>query len=143
LISPAGLGQEINARYIDGFVASESRRDLKPVLQYLFADADLVSRSMVEDLLKYKRLDGVQSALRGLASALFKDGRQVRNLADDLGTLTLPIQIVWGAKDAIIPAAHAKALPTARVEIIEAAGHMAQMEAAGRVNDLIKAQAAR
>jgi len=143
LISPAGLGQEINAKYIDGFVASESRRDLKPVLQYLFADAELVSRSMVEDLLKYKRLDGVQAALRGLASALFKDGRQGRNLAEDLAKLTLPIQVVWGAKDAIIPAAHAKALPNARVEIIDAAGHMAQMEAAGRVNDLIKAQVAR
>jgi len=143
LISAAGLGQEINAKYIDGFVASESRRDLKPVLQYLFADAELVSRSMVEDLLKYKRLDGVQAALRGLASALFKDGRQGRNLVEDLAKLTLPIQVVWGAKDAIIPAAHAKALPNARVEVIDAAGHMAQMEAAGRVNDLIKAQLAR
>jgi pyruvate dehydrogenase E2 component (dihydrolipoamide acetyltransferase) len=138
LISPAGLGQEINAKYIDGFVAAESRRDLKPVLQYLFADAELVSRSMVEDLLKYKRLDGVQSALRGLASALFKDGRQARNLAEELARLSLPILIIWGAKDAIIPASHAKALPNARVEIIDAAGHMAQMEAAGRVNDLIK-----
>ncbi|HKP26954.1 MAG TPA: acetoin dehydrogenase dihydrolipoyllysine-residue acetyltransferase subunit [Dongiaceae bacterium] len=143
LISPAGLGPEINARYIDGFVASESRRDLKPVLQYLFADADLVSRSMVEDLLKYKRLDGVQQALRGLAAALFKDGRQALNLVEDLARLKLPIQVVWGVKDAIIPAAHAKALPNARVEIIDAAGHMAQMEAAGRVNDLIKAQIAR
>lgn len=142
LISPAGLGPEINAKYIDGFVAAESRRDLKPVLQYLFADAGLVSRSMVEDLLKYKRLDGVQAALRGLAAALFQDGRQVRSLAGDLGRLTLPIQVIWGARDAIIPSAHAKALPNARVEIIEAAGHMVQMEAAGRVNELIKAQLA-
>lgn len=140
LISPAGLGPEINAGYIDGFVASESRRDLKPVLQHLFADAGLVSRSMVEDLLKYKRLDGVQAALRGLASALFKDGRQGRDLAGDLARLELPIQVIWGAKDAIIPAAHARALPKARVEIIETAGHMAQMEAASKVNDLIKAQ---
>jgi pyruvate dehydrogenase E2 component (dihydrolipoamide acetyltransferase) len=143
LISPAGLGPEINAKYIDGFVASESRRDLKPVLQYLFADADLVSRQMVEDLLKYKRLDGVQAALRGLAGALFKDGRQERSLVDGLAKLALPIQVVWGAKDAIIPSTHAKALPNARVEVIDAAGHMAQMEAAGRVNDLIKAQLAR
>jgi pyruvate dehydrogenase E2 component (dihydrolipoamide acetyltransferase) len=143
LISPAGLGREIEARYIDGFVAAESRRDLKPVLQYLFADGSLVSRSMVEDLLKYKRLDGVQPALRGLASALFKDGRQAETLAGDLARLTIPIRIIWGAKDAIIPAAHAKALPNARVDIIETAGHMAQLEAAGRVNDAIKAQIAK
>ena len=97
---------------------------------------------MVEDLLKYKRLDGVQAALRGLASAMFKDGRQGRNLAGELAGLKLPIQVIWGAKDAVIPAAHAKALSNARVEIIDAAGHMSQMEAAGRVNDLIKAQIA-
>ena len=143
LISPVGLGQEIETRYIDGFVAAESRRDLKPVLQYLFADAGLVSRTMVEDLLKYKRLDGVQAALRGLAAATIKDGRQTNSLVGDMSKLALPIQIVWGAKDAVIPAAHAKALPNARVEIIDGAGHMAQMEAASRVNDLIKAQIAR
>ena len=35
---PAGFGAEINADYIDGFIAAESRRELKPVLQLLFAD---------------------------------------------------------------------------------------------------------
>ena len=42
LISPLGLGEEINTRYIDGFVAAESRRELKPVLKDLFADENLV-----------------------------------------------------------------------------------------------------
>lgn len=143
LISPAGLGPEINSAYIDGFVAAELRRDLKPVLQKLFANADLVSRSMVEDLLKVKRLDGVPDALKALSAALFKGGRQTTILAADLANASLPIQIIWGAKDAIIPVAHAHSVAGARVEIIDEAGHMAQMEAAGRVNDLIRAQAAR
>lgn len=141
LISPAGLGEEINSGYIDRFVSAESRRDLKPVLKDLFANEDLVSRQLVDDLLKFKRLDGVPEALRGLASALFRDGRQTAVLSERLKALSLPIQIVWGAKDAIIPAAHAAALADAKVEVVESAGHMAQMEAAGRVNDVIRAQA--
>ena len=32
LVAPAGLGEEINADYIDGFVAAERRRELKGVL---------------------------------------------------------------------------------------------------------------
>ena len=56
----AGLGAEINAGYIEGFVAAGSRRELKPVLEQLFADPALVSRQMVDDVLKYKRLDGVR-----------------------------------------------------------------------------------
>lgn len=142
LISPAGLGEEINSAYIDGFVSAESRRDLKPVLKDLFADENLVSRQMVDELLKFKRLDGVPEALKGLAAAMFKDGRQTRLLLHDLRSASLPIQVVWGAKDAIIPVAHAAALPRAKVEVIDPVGHMAMMEASGKVNDLIRAQAA-
>lgn len=142
LISPAGLGEDVNSGYIDGFVSAESRRDLKPVLKDLFANEDLVSRQMVDDLLKYKRLDGVPEALGGLASAMFRDGKQTRLLSHDLRAVSFPIQIVWGAKDAIIPASHAAALPAAKVEVIDAVGHMAMMEASGKVNELIRAQAA-
>jgi len=142
LIGSLGLGEEINAAYIDGFVVAESRRDLKPVLKELFADENLVSRQMVDDLLKYKRLDGVRETLRGLADATFRDGRQVHVLVHDLQAAAVPVQIIWGARDAIIPAAHASLLPAAKVEIVEGAGHMVMMEAAGRVNQLIRAFAA-
>jgi pyruvate dehydrogenase E2 component (dihydrolipoamide acetyltransferase) len=142
LIDSAGLGDEINSKYIDAFVAAESRRDLKPVVQLLFANADLVTRSMLDDLLKYKRLDGVQDALCGLAASMFSQGRQTTVLAERLAKSPIPVQLVWGAKDAIIPVAHTKALPRARVEIVAEAGHMTQMDAAGLVNELVRAQAA-
>jgi pyruvate dehydrogenase E2 component (dihydrolipoamide acetyltransferase) len=139
LISPTGLGEEINSSFIDGFVAAESRRDLKSVLKSLFANEDLISRQMVDDLLKFKRLDGVTEMLRNLAGSMFRNGKQTRMLTQNLQTSPLPIQIVWGAQDAVIPPSHAKALPRAKVEIINGAGHMAMMEAAGKVNELIRA----
>lgn len=138
LISSAGLGPDINMDYIDGFVASASRRDLKPVLENLFADSGLVSRQMVDDLLKYKRLDGVGDALTALKNGVFAGGRQAAMLADALAASGVPALVVWGAEDKIVPAAHATAAKGAKVEIIEGAGHMVQMEQAGRVNGLIK-----
>ena len=54
LICSAGLGAEISSAYTDGFVATSSRRDLKAVLEEL-ADPGLVSRQLVDDVLKYKR----------------------------------------------------------------------------------------
>jgi pyruvate dehydrogenase E2 component (dihydrolipoamide acetyltransferase) len=90
---------------------------------------------MVDELLKYKRLDGVADALTHLASNLFVDGRQKIILAEQISDLrTL---VVWGSEDQVIPASHAKNMKSARVEIIEGAGHMVQMEKASRVNDLI------
>jgi len=63
-------------------------------------------------------------------------------LVHDLQAATVPVQIIWGARDAIIPAAHARFLPDAKVEIVQGAGHMVMMEAAGNVNQLIRAFAA-
>ena len=62
LIASAGLGEEINADYIEGFIAANRRREMKNVLQLLFADPDLVTRDLVNDVLAYKRLDGVDEA---------------------------------------------------------------------------------
>jgi pyruvate dehydrogenase E2 component (dihydrolipoamide acetyltransferase) len=140
LISPAGLGPDINMDYINGFISSGSRRDLKPALENLFADPSLVSRQMVDDLLKYKRLDGVGDALTAVKEGVFPNGKQAVILADALRSSGVPALVIWGAEDKIVPAAHAKAAAGAKVEIIAGAGHMAQMEQAGKVNGLIKAQ---
>lgn len=140
LICSAGLGEEINGGYIDGFASAPGRKELKPVLGNLFFDQNLVSRNMIEDLLKYKRLDGVQSFLDALKANLFANGRQSHQIAEPLSASKVPCQTIWGAADAIITANHASAVAGAKTTIIEAAGHMVQMEQAARVNELIKAQ---
>ena len=138
LIASAGLGDDIDQGYIDGFVTAASRRDLKPVLSKLFADQALVGRRLVDDLLKYKRLDGVDAALAKLRDGLFAGGRQKTPLAGAIAAADLPVLVIWGTEDRVIPAAHATAVPGATVEVLPDAGHMVQMEAAARVNELIR-----
>ena len=138
LVDPAGLGEEIDREYVEGFVAATGRRDLKPVLQRLFADPGLVTRQMVDDVLRYKRLDGVQDALRTLADALFPDGRQRHVLAGDLPSYPGPVLVVWGGQDRVIPARHAERAPDgAEVHVLASAGHSPHMEAAGEFNRLL------
>ncbi len=138
LVAPAGLGKEINISYLNGFVGASSRRELKPHLKHLFADEGLVSRAMVDDLLKYKRLDGVDKFLGALVSNMFPEGQQNLLLTDQLSNFSGKIQTVWGDKDAIIPASHANALDGAEVHVIQGIGHMVQMEDAAGLNELIK-----
>lgn len=139
LISSAGLGQDINTDYIEGFVRASSRRELKPALEQLFDDPNLVSRQLIDDLLKYKRLDGVGEALDALAKSMFFNGRQTSVLAADASKLGCPVTVIWGANDKIIPASHAASLPKGwRSEVIDRGGHMVQMEKAGPVNALIR-----
>jgi len=138
LVSSAGLGPDINIGYINGFVDVNSRRDAKDLLGKLFADQSLVSRQMIEEVLKYKRLDGVVPALRSLADGFAPGGKQKDILSGSLKS-NIPALVIWGDKDQILPVAHAANAKGARVEILEGAGHMPHMEKASKVTALINA----
>lgn len=138
LVASAGLGPEINAGYIHGFVTASSRRELKPVLEQLFADPSMVSRQMIDDVLKYKRLDGVGEKLDVLNHGLFAEGRQVEQPGLRLEESGKPVLVIWGREDRVVPVAHAGNSPLgATVEVFEGAGHMVQMEKANEVNRLL------
>eukprot|EP01132_Coremiostelium_polycephalum_P015889 gene15889-19151_t len=129
LIASAGLGTQINSDYLQGFIDASNRNALKPQLVQLFSDPALVTRQMLEDMLKFKRLEGVEQALRQITGALFSGGRQLVDLRNVVGQQ--PSLVIWGSEDAIIPASHAQGLE-AQVEILPGQGHMVQLEAAER-----------
>jgi pyruvate dehydrogenase E2 component (dihydrolipoamide acetyltransferase) len=134
LLAPAGYTAEADAEYLRGFAAASSRRELKPLLGRLFADEALVTRQLVDDLLKYKRLDGVDKALSALLSTLLTDDdRQAIDTRATLAGLDLPVTVVWGGSDRILPVPEDVELR--RV----AAGHMVHMEAASEVQHAIRA----
>jgi pyruvate dehydrogenase E2 component (dihydrolipoamide acetyltransferase) len=138
LIDSAGVGEDINDAYIEGFVAAGRRREMKQVLQLLFADPGLVHRQLVDDVLKYKRLDGVQEALETIAQAMFPGGRQAAVLAGELSKLSVPLLAIWGSEDQVISASHAEVLRAhGRVEVLTGSGHSPHMEAANEVNHLV------
>jgi pyruvate dehydrogenase E2 component (dihydrolipoamide acetyltransferase) len=138
-ICSGGLGPEINMAYIDSFMAAKRRKQLQPVLEMLVADPEMVSREMIEDVLKFKRLDGVETALNRIIEGAFAGGRQALQLTGRLGELSVPVQVVWGRKDRIIPVRHTEGLPNSvRVHVLDDAGHMVHMEKAAEVNQLIE-----
>ncbi len=139
LIAPAGLGKEIDAEYIEGFIAANRRKDIKPILDRLFADPSLAGRQLVDDVLKYKRMDGVVSNLRDIAGTFCLHGEQAESVRDLLARIAAPVMVIWGRDDRIIPCAHAVGLPAGVItHILPGSGHMVQMEAASKVNRLLE-----
>lgn len=140
LIASAGLGSEINSGFISGFIEANRRKELKPVLEQLVADPELVGRDMIEGVLRFKRLDGAEAALRAVAEASFPGGKQGEVLRDRLGELACPVQVVWGIEDAVLPIAHSEALPDSiAVHRLQKVGHMPHMEASAEVARRIQA----
>jgi pyruvate dehydrogenase E2 component (dihydrolipoamide acetyltransferase) len=138
-MSPAGLGAEINMDYINGFITEKRAKKLRPVLEMLVAHPEMISKDMVEDVLKFKRLDGVDQALATLRDGCFPGGNQKVNLRDRLDGLKVPVRVVVGKQDQIIPPKHSEGLPAAiTVTRFDDAGHMPHMEKAADVNELIR-----
>lgn len=129
LLAPAGYTTDADAEYLRGFAGAASRRELKPLVGRLFADPSQVTRQLVDDLLRYKRLDGVDKALSALLSTLLDGDRQALDTRAVLEGVDVPVTVVWGAADQILPP------PDGVGERVQA-GHMLHMEAA---NDVVRA----
>jgi len=140
LLAPAGLRPEINMDFINGFIGASKHKEMRTVLKLLVADPELISRDMVNDVLKYKRLDGVDQALQRLAKGLFPGGQPETLDIGGLAQISAPISVIWGQNDRILPIGHSDGLPD-QVEVhrLEGVGHMPHMEASTKVNHLIKA----
>lgn len=138
-IAPVGLGKEVNAEFLEQYLTAERRRPVKAVLEMLVNDPDLVNKEMVEEFQKYKRLEGSVDAMNAIALTNMPGGTQSHDLRPTLSGLSCPVQVIWGERDRILDPASSAGLPAnIKVEIVEGAGHLPQLEAADAVNALIK-----
>jgi pyruvate dehydrogenase E2 component (dihydrolipoamide acetyltransferase) len=144
LIAPSGFGSGINAGYLRGFADAQTRRELKPVV-----GQSLVTRQLVDDLLAYKRLDGVDESLHALLDTMLDGDAQRGDSAAALAAVlaagggAMPVTVVWGRGDRIIPATQAEAVTGAVSHLIDDAGHMPQMERPAEVQAAIEETIAR
>lgn len=136
-ICGAGYGTDVNMAYIEGFQSAKRRRDMTPIAEMLFADKSLVTRDMLEDLIAFKRLDGVTEALTALARGAIKEFSGA-GLSDRLGALKVPVLGIWGAADEVIPLPDTDSLGLRKVVMLPNVGHMAHMEAAASVTEAIR-----
>jgi pyruvate dehydrogenase E2 component (dihydrolipoamide acetyltransferase) len=134
LVDPAGLSKDPGSDYLGRFVEAQNRKSLKDVLSMLFEDTGLVSRSMVAEVLDYRRIEGVQETLAAIAADLAARTGRFGTLPASLAARTL---VVWGGKDKIFAATQIDLLP-AEVEkhVIAGVGHMPHIES-GEFNRLL------
>jgi pyruvate dehydrogenase E2 component (dihydrolipoamide acetyltransferase) len=138
-IAPLGLNAEVNSDFLEQYLTAERRRPVKAVLQMLVKKPDLITKEMVEDFQKYKRLEGTMAAMSAIATQVMPGGKQSNDLRPEITRLTCPTLIIWGVEDGILEPSAVGDLPTSiNVETIDGVGHMPQLEAADTVNALIE-----
>jgi len=143
LVASGGLGEEADTGFVDRLLAARDPDTLAAALRPLYADPRLVTPALGELVLAALSGPGIRETLRRLADQCFTPGRQRLVLRDRLAELTIPVQVLWGTDDAILPVGQARGLPPAvAVHLFPGQGHMLPIEAPAEVNRLVAGIAA-
>jgi len=134
LLAPAGLGPDIDGDFLDGYLRAGSEAALTPWLHRLVADPGVISSAFVRATLRARDGTTLVADQRAVAAAVFPDGTQAFSIRADLARLAMPVRVVVGTADRIIPSRHAADLPPmVALHRLAGIGHMPQFEAAGIV----------
>lgn len=111
--------------------------DSPNLLRYAYADASQITPEALGVRKRMMHVRGTHDTLISMSQSV-READVPRGLSD-LHVRTL---IIWGRHDRVVPVTHAsrhqRALPNARLEWIETAGHLPHEEAPDAVNDLIR-----
>ncbi|MBX8800018.1 acetoin dehydrogenase dihydrolipoyllysine-residue acetyltransferase subunit [Ochrobactrum sp. MR28] len=129
LISSAGLGPQINGAFLEGLVRAKSEASVTPWLKELFADEALLSKAFINATVAQANDAELRNAQAGMAAQLCTDSTQTFEIRSSLAQLNIPVRLIFGAQDRIIPVAHASGLPgEIGVHVFQKCGHMPQIE---------------
>jgi pyruvate dehydrogenase E2 component (dihydrolipoamide acetyltransferase) len=126
---------------IDLMRSEPNHENLRSELTLFFAQPGMVQQALLEQLYQQRTQPGAHAALVATADAAFGDGQQHIDLRDTLEGLNIPVLVVWGDADAVIPVAHAQEAERAlqsRIEVFADSGHCPHIERADAFNQLVR-----
>ena len=140
LLCPAGApGGTLNQDYLRAFLNATRGRDLAKALELLFADPSMATRDLAEQILRTKRLDGVEAALSAIHAAM--SAPSFADLGLRMAEVAAPLTILASKEDQIVGRLDEAALPSSvRLVWIDGVGHMPHVEKPSAVIAEIAAQ---
>jgi 4,5:9,10-diseco-3-hydroxy-5,9,17-trioxoandrosta-1(10),2-diene-4-oate hydrolase len=151
LVSSAGLGRELSWRlilpsipWLGRYILPRSRRALRGVLRNLVYDDSLVTDAAVRDLFVERDMPGNYDALaKAFNTNIGPLGlRHWQAYRKRITSLPMPVMLVWGKQDNLLPVRHAYAavdeMKDARLHVFDRCGHWPPYEHADEFNELLR-----
>lgn len=152
LVDSAGFGREVSLglrllaiRPLGRLLLRPSRSGARQVERSIFHDPAFATDARIEHAYRFAQRPHAARVLLEIARTL-GTLRGVRpqwpqRLLEAVAELDIPVLVVWGSSDRILPAAHLNAaaarLPHARTHLFEDTGHMPQIERADAFSRLV------
>jgi len=138
LIAPAGVGTGRNAAFIPALLAMDDLASAEHALRMLVADPVMLNRQIIEGVLAARNQPHIYEAWQAMRAVGGEVWARPAAARAALAGLAVPVQIIWGEQDAVLPPEGLDDLPpNVRLHRIVGAGHVPHMEAMKVVNQLI------
>lgn len=139
LLAPGGFGAEINHRLLTQYAEANTPDLLRTTLENMYGWNNPVSDATIERQVRMRSATGQRDKLIDMARHLHRDGRQGVIPRDDLATLQMPVKIVWGTQDRVLPTRQSHHIPAMfAAHVFENTGHMLPAEIPNEIVALIK-----
>lgn len=136
LISPVGLGTQIEQGFLDGMTHAGSLEALNREMRKLTVRTFPAGSAYLNSL--GQRLSTRSESLIALCRGVSWNGVQQVDITPDLAEVLAPVAIIQGRQDAILPWTHAlNAPPRVALHLVPQAGHMPQWEASELTMEVI------
>jgi len=124
LLAPGGFGEAFNHELLMQWAKASSIDVLSKVMPQFFGPAFSLPEKAIMLQHKVRQENRLVAALIDIGSGMAKGGKQGVLPLKALGETGLPIHVLWGTEDAVLPVEQAKALPAAfQVTLLEGVGH--------------------
>jgi len=139
LLAPGGFGTEINAPLLRRYAAAADRNEIRTCMAAMSGPGGLPPEDIVDTLAEMRERPGQVQKLVEIAATMTRDDRQGAIPREQLGTLAMPVMVVWGTGDAMLPFTQADDLPAHfHLHHVLEAGHMLVEEAPDLIADIVR-----
>jgi pimeloyl-ACP methyl ester carboxylesterase len=129
LLAPGGFGPEVNHRLLRRYAAATEEQELQLLLEQFFGWDAALPPGLAAEQAEERRAPGARQALMSIVETFFDGERQKVLPLANLGGLPMPVKVLWGTQDRVLPTRQAHKLPgRIAVHIFERAGHMLPQE---------------
>lgn len=143
LLSPGGFGPGINGPLLRRYAGAADRSELRACLEAMSGEAATVPEERLEAGLAMRGRPGQIEKLVEIAALITRGERQGVVPAEALATLAMPVTVLWGTGDPVLPFSQSQNLPAHFIrQAIAGAGHMLVDEAPDAVRWAIAAHLA-
>jgi len=137
LVAPGGMAKEINAGLLERYAGATSAAEIRACRDEMAAAGYVTPEAVIDHCVAMRSKAGQIEALDETYRAMFPDGpEQGQGVlpGEALAGLTMPVAVIWGTDDRVLPCPSPAALPPGfAFNVLPGLGHMLPEEAPGAI----------